>query len=128
MQGKRYIENVVQEIMGLVNNVLDKREAYQDHQISRNWCEYESARWRLESKLREMVREQEEAKKYLDALAMCMFEKHYAKDEPYASGEVKFELFDSLPGVISQIDNMVSGLERSHDITSTEGMVYNDLH
>lgn len=55
MQDKRSIENVVQEIMGLVNNVIDRREAYQDHQISRNWCEYESARGRLESKLRELV-------------------------------------------------------------------------
>lgn len=99
----------IQEIMFLV-------EEYKDVAIGgfSGWDE----RMAIESKLRELVREHEEAKKYLDMLAMCMFKNYYAQDEPYASGAVKFELFDSLSGVVSQIDNMVSGLERAHGITN----------
>lgn len=108
MQDKRNIENVVLVIMGLV-------EDYHEY----GHTSYKDA---IESKLREMLREHEEAKKYLDMLAMCMFKKYYAQDEPYASGAVKFELFDSLSGVVSQIDNMASGLERANGIINASGV------
>ena len=43
-------------------------------------------------------------------LATALFKKHFAHEEHYASGKVVWELCDTTAGVISQIDNMVSGL------------------
>jgi hypothetical protein len=50
---------------------------------------------------------------YARRLAQSLFDKHYAQDEHYASGSVKFALWDDLMGVLTQIDNMVSGLSRA---------------
>lgn len=47
------------------------------------------------------------------SLAMSLFRKHYSSDPDYASGAVKFGLCDDLRGVISQIDNMSTGLARA---------------
>ncbi|WP_353175728.1 hypothetical protein [Delftia acidovorans] len=47
------------------------------------------------------------------SLAMSLFQKHYSSDPDYASGAVKFGLCDDLRGVISQIDNMSTGLARA---------------
>ena len=47
------------------------------------------------------------------SLAQSIFKRHYSDDEHYASGSVVWGLCDSLRGVISQIDNMTSGLVRS---------------
>lgn len=123
------MQDKIQEIMGLVSHAMDRAmwagELILDEDrvhFERRFEEANAARALIESKIRELVREQEEAKKYADMLAMCMFEKHYAQDEPYSSGAVKFELFDRLPGVISQIDNMASGLERANNITNTSGV------
>lgn len=104
------MQDKIQEIMGLVDAVIMGSEGHEATDVVRDI---------IQSKLRELVRDQEKAKKYADMLAMCMFKKHYAQDEPYSSGAVKFELFDSLPDVISQIDNMASGLERANNITNT---------
>lgn len=43
-------------------------------------------------------------------LAEALFQRHFAQDDDYASGRVKWEVLGDLPGVLSQIDNMVSGL------------------
>ena len=43
-------------------------------------------------------------------LATALFKKHFAHLPDYASGQVVWGLCDSTAGVISQIDNMVSGL------------------
>ena len=43
-------------------------------------------------------------------LATVLFKKHFAHLPDYASGQVVWGLCDSTAGVISQIDNMVSGL------------------
>jgi len=45
-------------------------------------------------------------------LANSLFKKHFSQDEHYASGRVVWGLCDTTAGVISQIDNMVCGLER----------------
>ena len=47
------------------------------------------------------------------SLAQSIFKRHYSDDEHYASGSVVWGLCDSLRGVISQIDNMTSGLVRA---------------
>lgn len=46
------------------------------------------------------------------SLAKWLFKTHYAQDPDYASGKVTWALCDSTAGIISQIDNMVSGLVR----------------
>lgn len=43
-------------------------------------------------------------------LAQALFQRHFSQDDDYVSGRVKWEVLDDLPGVLSQIDNMVSGL------------------
>jgi uncharacterized protein YgbK (DUF1537 family) len=43
-------------------------------------------------------------------LATSMFKRHYAQDEHYKSGVVKWQLCDSVAGIISQIDNMHAGV------------------
>jgi len=45
-------------------------------------------------------------------LANSMFKKHFSPERHYVSGEVVWGLCDNLRGVISQIDNMASGLVR----------------
>ncbi|MFY3553350.1 Lar family restriction alleviation protein [Achromobacter insolitus] len=45
-------------------------------------------------------------------LAQALFQRHFAQDDDYASGRVRWEVLGDLPGVLSQIDNMVSGLVR----------------
>ena len=47
------------------------------------------------------------------SLATALFEKHYRQEPDYASGRVVWSLCDTTAGVISQIDNMVSGLARA---------------
>lgn len=47
------------------------------------------------------------------SLAQSIFKRHYSDDEHYASGSVVWELCGDLRGVLSQISNMVSGLERN---------------
>lgn len=71
----------------------------------------------IESKLREMedALEVENTRREAENLAWCLFNKHYAGDEDYSSGRVKFGLCDSLRGVLSQIDNMTVGLVRPHE-------------
>lgn len=44
------------------------------------------------------------------SLATALFKKHFAHEEHYASGQVVWSPCDTAAGVISQIDNMVSGL------------------
>jgi hypothetical protein len=46
------------------------------------------------------------------SLATALFKKHFAHEEDYASGKIAWGLCDTTAGVISQIDNMVSGLVR----------------
>jgi hypothetical protein len=45
-------------------------------------------------------------------LAQALFQRHFAQDDDYASGRVQWEVLGDLPGALSQIDNMVSGLVR----------------
>jgi hypothetical protein len=54
--------------------------------------------------------EQDLAYREAAQLATALFKKHYASKEEYASGQVVWGLCDSTAGIISQIDNMVSGL------------------
>ncbi len=46
-------------------------------------------------------------------LATSLFKKHYAHEDHYASGKVVWGPCDTTAGVISQIDNMVTGLSRT---------------
>jgi hypothetical protein len=46
------------------------------------------------------------------SLATALFKKHFAHEPDYASGAVVWRLCDTTRGIISQIDNMVSGLVR----------------
>ena len=54
------------------------------------------------------------------SLAQSIFKRHYSDDEHYASGSVVWGLCDSLRGVISQIDNMTSGLVRAPQAQAVE--------
>lgn len=47
---------------------------------------------------------------YAAQLATSLFKKHFAGDEDYVSGRVVWGLSDTTVGVLTQIDNMVSGL------------------
>jgi hypothetical protein len=47
---------------------------------------------------------------YAKSLAESLFKKHYAHQEPYASGSVVWEVSDTIIGVLTQIDNMVCTL------------------
>jgi hypothetical protein len=47
---------------------------------------------------------------YAKSLAESLFKKHYAHEEPYASGSVVWEVSDTTIGVLTQIDNMVCTL------------------
>lgn len=73
-----------------------------------------------ESKLRAALEhpavEQDAAYREAKYLAEALFKKHYAGDEPYASGAVEWGLCDTTAGIISQIDNMVCRLVRPSDV------------
>jgi hypothetical protein len=56
------------------------------------------------------TRQQEPAYAEAVSLATALFKKHFAHEEHYASGHVVWVPCDTTAGVISQIDNMVSGL------------------
>ena len=53
------------------------------------------------------VSELADAKREAESLALSLWEKHYKEYAP------NFELCDSVAGVISQIDNMTTGLSKS---------------
>ncbi len=46
------------------------------------------------------------------SLAEALFRIHYAHEPEYAAGWIKWEPLDTTAGIITQIDNMVSGLVR----------------
>lgn len=50
--------------------------------------------------------------RYAQELARGLFLRHYASGEDYASGRVEWAVSDDMAGVLTQIDNMVSGLVR----------------
>lgn len=52
------------------------------------------------------LRELDFARRESEGLAMALWKRHYKDESPH------FELCDSVPGVISQIDNMSTGLTR----------------
>lgn len=54
----------------------------------------------------------EQTRREAESLAWSLFNRHYAKGEDYTSGRSVFGLCDSLRGVLSQIDNMTTGLVR----------------
>ena len=56
-------------------------------------------------KIAERSEELEQAKSEANSLAMSIFNRHYKENST-----VGFKLIDSVPGVISQIDNMTAGL------------------
>ena len=68
---------------------------------------------RLQAENERLRAEQAQAMSEASSLAMSLFRKHYSSDPDYASGAVKFGLCDELRGVISQIDNMSTGLTRA---------------
>ena len=68
---------------------------------------------RLHAENARLRAEQAQAMSEASSLAMSLFQKHYSSDPDYASGAVKFGLCDELRGVISQIDNMSTGLTRA---------------
>lgn len=68
---------------------------------------------RLEAENRRLRADQAQAMSEASSLAMSLFQKHYSSDPDYASGAVKFGVCDDLRGVISQIDNMSTGLARA---------------
>lgn len=47
---------------------------------------------------------------YAASLATALFKQHFAHDPDYASGKVVWGLSDTTAGILTQIDNMVSGL------------------
>ncbi len=68
---------------------------------------------RLQGENERLRADQAQAMSEASSLAMSLFRKHYSSDPDYASGAVKFGLCDELRGVISQIDNMSTGLARA---------------
>jgi len=68
---------------------------------------------RLHAENERLRADQAQAMSEASSLAMSLFRKHYSSDPDYASGAVKFGLCDDLRGVISQIDNMSTGLARA---------------
>lgn len=68
---------------------------------------------RLQAENERLRADQAQAMSEASSLAMSLFRKHYSSDPDYASGAVKFGLCDDLRGVISQIDNMSTGLARA---------------
>lgn len=53
------------------------------------------------------------AYEYAVGIATSLFKKHFAGDDDYASGRVTWSPCDTTVGVLTQIDNMVSGLAAS---------------
>lgn len=66
----------------------------------------------LKAQQNELREEQRLCMLEASGLANSMFKKHFSHERHYASGEVVWGLCDSVRGVISQIDNMASGLVR----------------
>lgn len=108
------MDDKIKEVMGLVDDYLDSKIKHGSYTYNEK-THY--ARALVESKLREMeaALEVENTRREAENLAWCLFNKHYAGDEDYSSGRVKFGLCDSLRGVLSQIDNMTVGLVRPHE-------------
>lgn len=50
---------------------------------------------------------------YAVSLARAIFASEYASDPDYASGKIKWDVCDTTAGVLTQIDNMVSGMKRA---------------
>ena len=66
----------------------------------------------LKAAQKELREEQRLCMLEASGLANSMFKKHFSHERHYASDEVVWGLCDSVRGVISQIDNMASGLVR----------------
>jgi hypothetical protein len=49
---------------------------------------------------------------YAKILAEAIFKQHFASDEHYASGRVVWGVFDTVEGILTQIDNMVADMVR----------------
>lgn len=49
---------------------------------------------------------------YAKSLAEAIFKQHFASDEHYASGRVVWGVFDTVEGILTQIDNMVADMVR----------------
>ena len=49
---------------------------------------------------------------YAKTLAEAIFKQHFASDEHYASGRVVWGVFDTVEGILTQIDNMVADMVR----------------
>lgn len=83
-------------------------------QHRKNWAEIEAERGMLATGGQAQAdKEMQLAMQEASSLAQSIFKRHYSDDEHYASGSVVWGLCDSLRGVISQIDNMTSGLVRA---------------
>ena len=61
----------------------------------------------VETALKEALEELADAKREAESLALFLWEKHYKDESP------NFCLCDSVAGVISQIDNMTTGLSKT---------------
>jgi hypothetical protein len=74
---------------------------------ARKIVEYQAERYN------EMMQNPEKDLTYREAcrFAIWLFQKYYASDEHYASGGVVWEPCYSTAGVMSQIDNMLAGLD-----------------
>jgi hypothetical protein len=72
--------------------------------------------------LRAALAEQSDDKTYSYAkeLAEALYRKHFSKDAHYASGRVVWEVLGDTLGVLTQIDNMVSTLERPEEQSVSE--------
>ena len=67
---------------------------------------------RLYAEIQQLKEEQRLCMQEVSSLATYIFRKHYSHEPHYASGEVVWGLCGSTHGVISQIDNMITGLTR----------------
>jgi hypothetical protein len=56
--------------------------------------------------------EQDHTYGYAKGLAEAIFKKHFASDEHYASGPIVWGVNDTVIGILTQIDNMVSDMVR----------------
>ncbi len=75
----------------------------------------------------EVEQPQDTAYREAVSLAKCLFRKHFAHEEDYASGRVVWEPCDTTVGVISQIDNMVCGLVRQQPQVEQEPVNWREL-
>jgi hypothetical protein len=107
--GNSMLDNLVIRGVGLSASADAKQNT---DELIKRWNAYDANQQEiaeLKSQLDESMAEAKET-------ALFLYETHYKNDPD----SVPFELLDTLPGVMSQIDNMISGLSRTQRLQSVK--------